>query len=445
MPEKADTVTVSAAAAASLQLLARAPAARTLAGARAAEAWLRVSLASGVSNGLGEECLSLVDAAEAARTDAMPLLNLTWRLAKALCLHSCCNLSTVHTALLFSARGAAAQLIMASGSGDGGSLGSADDALFVATFHCSNFLRIARDAPLLRSSLREGDDCDDSGRSARDGHPFPLRAVAETLKPAVVALAAESVTASGRRRSSEGGGGDSGTIATAASAVRARSLLDKVVSAALECWVGSLSSLDDKYADDDLGRLLQDTATSELLLANSILLLASGRFPDRGTQSFLTEVVLRAAEERHQLGAAEVDAFAIVCATGVPGARPRLLAWTISPDPRLYCLALRLHRAMPRWQASSRATAWAQLLFEGLVMNRRGACGSNIAGGSLGRAQLQAASCIAVLLSQCPPAVAAAWARGALAALGRTVPAVAQGKGCGDGSGEAALWALARR
>ena len=134
-----------------MRLLAYSSAARTPAGGKAIEVWLQAALAC--SADVSAECLELLDVAD--QLDIPKLLNLAWRLLKAVCLDSRCSevlvVKVLHRALV----GMATQLTVVAGG--------KDDALFVATFHCGNFRRLAREAPAL-------DMC-----------AFPLRLVVSTF------------------------------------------------------------------------------------------------------------------------------------------------------------------------------------------------------------------------------------------------------------------------
>mmetsp|Transcript_135293 Transcript_135293/g.248386 ORF Transcript_135293/g.248386 Transcript_135293/m.248386 type:complete len:845 (+) Transcript_135293:59-2593(+) len=392
------------------QLLASFQAARTSAVARAAETWLQGALAA-ASPGLDKECIRLLDVADEAKV--MPLLNLAWRLLKVLCLHQSCEVNVVCAVLSRSASAVSQHLVAAasarpaSATATGKSSGGADDALFIATFHCSNFMRIMRDAPTI----------------ARGG--VPLQAMAAALTPAARAA------------------GD-------AAAVRARELLCKLVMVMIERWAAAPSAdvSDNGHAlARDLGVLL-DVPTVASSLASSILLqLATSRIQNTdvdkaGTWSpqaqLLLGIALKAMEDGvqkmlYQLRVPDVDALAVLCASGVPTMRPRLLAWTTSGNARLYCSALRIHRAMAKWMSPKAARAWAQLLVEGLL-----AVGDGPAGGAVpGRSQCQGASCIAVFLSHCPATTASTWMQDALAPL---VAVDCRGK-----AAPTAAWLLARR
>lgn len=381
------------------RLLARAPAAQTPIGVRTAEAWLRAALGGGSAvSRLASACMELTDVAEASGTGS--LLNVAWRLLKALCLDAACDGPTAQAVLDRAARAAAAQL--ASAAAGAAPAPGAGDVLFVAKFHCSNFLRLARDAPAI----------------AREG--FPLRQVMEAFAPAATAL---------------------DTSDQAEAALRpARELLEKSVAMALERWAGAASG---PPPENDLRALLASGTTAGLLARAALPLLAAGRIECSAaagpealivpTEALRAEALLAACLQALEAGAragvgtgAEgLSPLAALFAMGAPGVRPRALAWALSPEPRLYVLALRLHRELPRWLGPPRALAWAQLLAQGAL---------GAGGGLAGRLQCQVASCVAVILAHCPADRALGWIQTVLA------PLLAPRR-----PGDAFAWALARR
>jgi len=396
--------------AACAKTMIRVPSARNAVAVRAAENWLRASLANGVPlQGLGAECLSLARAAEA--TGAGNLLNIAWRLLKVLCLDSTCDMPMTCTVLEHAARAAAEQLVAAR---DGEHVGG--DPLFVAKFHCSNFLRLARDSPAL---MRE---C------------FPIRQVLEAFAPAASALGGRPSEAL-----------DTGTEQPIVS--MARELLHKLMGLAVERWATAANGQPDV---EKLEQFLATPALADALVRCSLPFLASGRVdwsaiggPDAlivstetiKAESLLT-FVLKFIEVGPsdgfrgslRLGASEVNALAMLFAAGAPGVRQRVLVWTFSSEPPLYCLALRLHQLFPLWLGAGRSLAWAQMLVQGAICARDG---------PPSRSQCQAASCAALVVARCPPAKATVWVQAALA------PLIAAGPG--DPTPPVALWVLARR
>lgn len=394
-PRRAVCVAISQGFGCSVRLLTRLPSARTISNSQASEAWLRASMSAGGAAACGATCVEFLDTAEAE--GSAPLLNLAWRLLKQLCLDASCDPDTVNEALRRSAGAAASHLATAAAASSHRAAAAADDkSLFVATFHCSNFLRLARDAPV----LTKGD--------------FPLSSV-------VAALAS----------------GLSGTSLFSAQAgtPKARDLLDKLVSMALERW-NSTSGWGG--GGDDLGSLLEKPDMAEVLVVNAIALIASGRASGGSRLGALFEEVLTAAE---RLACSLEDAFwvpiskcaAIMCTSGAPHARSRLLNWTLSRHPGLYCLALQVHRSMATMMTSSQTVAWVKLLYDGLFATE------SPGPGSLLRGQGQAASCMALLLVNCPYADAVdSWVQAALVPL---VSEVSHRSICPP----APLWSLAGR
>eukprot|EP00927_Polykrikos_kofoidii_P041690 TRINITY_DN35530_c0_g3_i1.p1 TRINITY_DN35530_c0_g3~~TRINITY_DN35530_c0_g3_i1.p1 ORF type:complete len:923 (-),score=141.24 TRINITY_DN35530_c0_g3_i1:247-3015(-) len=430
--------------AALLRVFNRVPAARTPIAVRAADTWLRVTLLVTRENGgvesVAREFLLLLDAAGASQD--MACLNLGWRLLKMLCLDASCGAFLVHGILGRSAAAAgiclAAQATERNGHGPTEAVaaaakaasagqGAPEDA--IATFHCSNFVRIVRDAPSLSAGQEN----------------FPLRAMASALAPAATALWL------GEKHSP-----------ASSSTLRRRDMLSKVISLALERWLAGgirTENLQDAMVEQ-LEPLLELSASvaAPVLATNALLLLADasrggGRTGPLGQA--LLGVALGVLEKgtlssSWRPAACDIEALASLCAAGAPRVRLRLWSWATSPEPVLYCLALRVHGALPKWMGVARAVGWAQqILADGL---------GAIEDGSLGRGLCQVASCVAVLIGRCPPDVVVSdWVLSALAPILRDIRGPhggGGGSGCGlvapqSAEGAQALaafaWPLVRR
>mmetsp|Transcript_53935 Transcript_53935/g.96567 ORF Transcript_53935/g.96567 Transcript_53935/m.96567 type:complete len:690 (+) Transcript_53935:44-2113(+) len=292
---------------------------KSQADAPAAEAWLTAAIALGCPlSQLSQECFALADVAE-ADSAAVPLLNVAWKLIKSVCMAPSCNMAVTSVALARAAAGCAKALTAA----------GQEQASRIARFHCSNFVRLMKEAPAL--SL----EANGTGQEQED---FPLAAVLQATSPYLRGTSHE--------------------------------LLDKVLTQSLERW----AACHKQHPSDDI-----------------------------------------------------IDGLALLSASSAPGVLPKLLSWTVGEDAAFYSLALRIHQLLPSRMGAERALSWAQLLFDRLLLAR------GVEAAEAGRAECQAASCIAVLIAACPAECAAPWVQHALSPLSVR------------GKSSPALWTLARR
>jgi len=272
-------------------------------------------------------------------------------------------------------------------------------------------------------------------RLARDSAPlkadFPIKVVAQPFAPicnSLKNLAAPAVPGLPAERSGEQANAVASTV---------QELTNKTMTFAIERWAVTLQSSSGEMSDCAV--LLEDDSTAGILVTGVLSFLATeGQWHaqiSRGTSpaDMLLMHVLQAVEHRAcattwRPSADDVDLLAALCATGAPGCRPKLLQWMVSRQPQMYFLALRVHRALPKWLGGAKAISWAQLLLEGFFMAEGQECG---------REQSQAASCLAGLLAGCPPDHVASWTQSALAPL--------LWSEASDGPPPPSLWPLARR
>lgn len=396
------------------------------AASKVAEAWFHAGIASKRIGELGKECFTVLSQAEAS--GVMPLLNLSWRWLKSLCVAAAAacadpgvdsagatpsdaeGAEVVATALMRAASAASQQFLTILGASPLPPQG-VDGALKLAAFHCSNFLRVARDASLV----------------ARRAASFPAKQLAASLVPVADALARSQPSHQ-----------------NAAALARVRELFDKVSSMMLELGATPLGpgianqhegpSQSCLAAEGSLTPFLEQVPAARAFAANLLLLLASGRVPAAGagnSASSILGLALTAVErcvcKGCLLGGVELDSLGILFAVGAPGVRARVIAWTVAHEPRLYCVALRLHQVLPRWLGGARAAAWADQLLDGLL---------GVGTGAPSRSQCQVASCITVLWAHCPQHVASESLRSSLGPMLRP--------GCG-GALPPAAWLLVRR
>ncbi|CAE7940054.1 unnamed protein product [Symbiodinium sp. KB8] len=333
-----------------LRLLARSPAAYTPSTANALQEWFAAAQPHATDE-LGDACLELATSAQAA--SASGILNTAWRLLKALCLDTRTDRAfTAH--VLAHAAAACAQAACR----------DSEEAMLAARFHCSNFLRLAKEAPSLQAH----------GKGQENVQAFPLEVVLCAVR-------------------SELGG---------VSTSMPNPLLEKVVAISLEKWTAGSS---DQVQEEKWPETGQCHAYDRLFAKVALPLLASKKIPwEFSLQGRLLPAVLDAAQasEAKEFTNEGADALAVLCAHGAPGARKRLLTWTLSESVSLYGVALRVHLFLTSRLGAERALAWAQFLMKG----------SDLLGGSRQcalRAQSQVCSCIAVLLSSCHPNFLIPW------------------------------------
>ncbi|CAE7202915.1 unnamed protein product [Symbiodinium sp. CCMP2592] len=334
-----------------LRLLGRSPAAYTPSSANALQEWFAAAQPHATDE-LGDACLELATVAQAA--SASGILNTAWRLLKALCLDTRTDRAFTAHVLAHAAAGCA----QAAGR-------DSEEALLAARFHCSNFMRLAKEAPSLQVHEGKG-----------NLQAFPLE---------VVLCAVRS---------------ELGAFSTS----MPNPLLEKVVAISLEKWTAG-SSLQ-QFQEVKWPETGQCHAYDRLFAKVALPLLASKKISDHGVrgQGRLLPAVLDAAQasEAKESSNEGADALAVLCAHGAPGARRRLLAWTLSESVSLYSLALRVHLFLTTRLGAARALAWAQFLMRG----------SDLVGGSRKcalRAQSQVCSCIAVMSTSCHPNLLSPW------------------------------------
>eukprot|EP00929_Paragymnodinium_shiwhaense_P056456 TRINITY_DN28252_c0_g1_i2.p1 TRINITY_DN28252_c0_g1~~TRINITY_DN28252_c0_g1_i2.p1 ORF type:complete len:820 (-),score=155.68 TRINITY_DN28252_c0_g1_i2:148-2607(-) len=385
------------------RLFARCPAARNQSMVDSTEAWLRLLLKTAGSEEAGHVCLSILDAAESS--GAMPFLNFAWRLLKVLCLDEGCSHTQACTIMhrSIAALGKHICRAMADNSPDAKASRPEHPDEVLAAFHCGNFLRLGRDSP----SLKQGD--------------FELKVAFAALAPAVDLLW------KAQPRSSSAGCG-----------ARHREFVLKAVAVATERWVAAAPALPQASKAEDRHAGLhclsgQPEAFAGALGATMATLLAANKglwcSPRAGSA---LEVALRLVDGGVrqgylQAGSAPVDALAVLCAANAPGCRALLLTWVTSPEPALYCLAMRIHRSLPKWMGSKRSLDWAKLLVDGLLPIKQ-VQGQRSNGH--GRAHCQVASCMAVLLARCKAgAEGCEWLQDILASGSRRRPPSGSGGG----------------